>query len=196
MSKLSWSVVIGAVASMIAAPAIAHTGVAVSTGSAFVAGFGHPFLGADHVLAMAGLGAWSAQVGGRAVWQLPLAFLSAMAVGAMIAISGVHVPVVELGIAGSVLVVGALLALNAKMPILAAAGLAALMALFHGHAHGTELPGSADPVSYGVGFLAATMILLCAGAAAGRSVKKLAAASALRFAGAAVAVSGGVMLAA
>ena len=161
------SPIIGALAALLAtaaaSPALAHTGVGFFGESGFAAGFLHPLLGLDHLLAMLGVGIWGAQLGGRAIWLVPASFVAVMIAGAALALAGAPLPMVEFGIGGSVLIMGGLIALGARMPLALAMGLVGLFALFHGHAHGTELPGFAHPAAYGAGFVLATTLLHAAG---------------------------------
>lgn len=177
----------------LSAPALAHTGVGAH-GSGFVAGFVHPLMGLDHLLAMLGIGLWASQLGRRAVWMVPVAFVAAMIGGAALSLSGAALPMVEFGIAGSVLVIGALIALGTRMPVALAMSLAGGFALFHGHAHGTELPGFAHPAVYGAGFVAATALLHGAGLGLACLVRQSAARLPFRMAGAAMAAIGGGLL--
>ncbi len=142
----------------------AHTG---GTVGGFVSGFQHPLFGLDHLLAMFAVGIWGAQIGGRSVWELPVAFPIIMAFGGMLGIAGVPLPHVELLIGLSVLGLGLAIA-TAWQPIELISILAVgLFAVFHGHAHGVELPNAADPVAYGVGFVSATGLIHVAGIAFG-----------------------------
>ena len=177
----------------LAAPAFAHPGVGAH-GHGFAAGFLHPLMGLDHMLAMLGVGVWAAQLGKRATWLVPAAFVAVMIAGAGLALAGAPLPMVEVGVAGSVLVIGALIAFGTRMPVGLAMGLVGLFALFHGHAHGTELPGFAHPAAYGAGFVAATALLHVAGVGIALAVRKHAAELPFRVAGAAMAVVGGSML--
>ena len=141
-----------------------------------------------------GVGVWAAQLGKRATWVVPAAFVAVMIAGAGLALAGAPLPLVEFGIAGSVLVIGALIAFGTRMPVGLAMALVGLFALFHGHAHGTELPGFAHPAAYGAGFLAATALLHVAGVGIALAVRKHAAKLPFRVAGAAMAVVGGGLL--
>ena len=174
---------------LLAAPlAIAHTGHA--TGGA-ASGFAHPFAGLDHLLAMVAVGAWAAQQAGRARWSVPLAFVAAMAVGAWAGLSGFALPAVEPVIAASVVAFGLAVAASIRAPAYAGVAIAALFAVFHGHAHGMEAAG-APLAAYLGGMLLATGLLHGAGFATGLAVR----AGALRWAGAAVAAGGvGLMIA-
>ena len=133
----------------------------------FLAGLAHPFGGLDHLLAMLAVGLWSAWAVPQQKFVLPLAFLTAMAGGAALALSGLTLPFVEPGIGVSVLVLGLLLAGLVRLPLAAGAGLVAVFALFHGFAHGAELPQAASPYGYATGFLLATGVLHLAGIAIG-----------------------------
>jgi urease accessory protein len=175
------------------APALAHTGIGAHS-HGFAAGVLHPLMGLDHLLAMLGVGVWAAQLGKRAIWLVPAAFVAVMIAGAGLAIAGAPLPMVEFGIAGSVLVIGALIAFGARLPVGLAMGLAGLFALFHGHAHGTELPGFADPAAYGAGFVVATALLHVAGVGIALALRQHAGKLPFRVAGAAMAVVGGGLL--
>jgi urease accessory protein len=156
-------------AASLSSPAWAHSGREHAVG--FVSGFAHPFGGLDHLLAMILLGVWAGQAGGRAAWLLPLAFVSAMTAAGVLGMAGTGLPAVELGIAGSVVALGLLLALQARTAPVVAVALAAVFAAFHGHAHGTEMPAAADPLLYGAGFVAATALLHGAGIAIAQGLR-------------------------
>ena len=176
-----------------AAPALAHTGIGAH-GNGFVAGFAHPLMGLDHMLAMLGIGIWAAQLDRRATWLVPAAFVVVMIGGAALALSGAALPMVEFGIAGSVLVIGGLVAFGARLPLPLAMSLVGAFALFHGFAHGTELPGFAHPPAYGAGFVAATALLHGAGFGLAVLARRHASHLPFRFAGAAMAAIGGGLL--
>lgn len=153
---------------MSAVAAEAHTGVGSTMG--FGHGFGHPFSGLDHVLAMVAVGLFAANLGGRAMWLVPVSFVAMMAVGGMLGIAGVALPFVEIGIALSVIVLGAAVALNWNLPVAAAMTLVGFFAVFHGHAHGAEMPGDASGLAYGAGFMLATAILNAVGIGLGLGI--------------------------
>jgi urease accessory protein len=178
----------------LALPAFAHTGVGVHQHGSFMAGFLHPLMGLDHLIAMLGVGVWAAQLGGRAVWLVPAAFVGVMAGGAALALLNAPLPMVEVGIAGSVLAIGALVAFGTRLPLAVAMAVAAAFALFHGHAHGTELPALATPTACGAGFLAATALLHAAGIGVALAIHRRAAKLPFRLAGAAMAAVGGGLL--
>ncbi|HSE73769.1 MAG TPA: HupE/UreJ family protein [Dongiaceae bacterium] len=171
-------------------PAWAHIGVGLFGQSGFAAGFLHPLMGLDHELAMLGVGIWAVQLGKRAIWLVPLSFVAVMIVGAVFGIMGAPLPMVEFGIGGSVLVIGALIALGTRMPVALAMAIVGAFAFFHGHAHGTELPGFAHPAAYGAGFVLATSLLHAAGIAIAWLVRRHAARLPFRVAGAAMAMVG------
>lgn len=145
----------------IAVPAAAHSGTGLAGG--FTAGFAHPFGGFDHLLAMVAVGIWGAFLGRPLIVLLPVIFPAVMALGGALGIVGVAVPPVEIGIALSVVVLGAMIALAVRAPIWLACALVAVFAVFHGYAHGQELPSAADPLGYSVGFVTATGLLHVAG---------------------------------
>jgi urease accessory protein len=119
----------------------------------------HPFLGLDHLLAMIAVGIWAGQLGGRAFWFVPLTFVSVMSAAATLGSFGITLPMVEPAIACSVLVLGLLIAGSVRLPTMAGVGLVGLFAVFHGYAHGLELPQAASPILYGIGFVLATSLL-------------------------------------
>jgi urease accessory protein len=155
-----------------AGAAEAHTGVGITHG--FSHGFLHPMSGIDHILAMVAVGMFAAHLGGRALWLVPSSFVAMMAVGGILGISGVPLPFVETGIAMSVIVLGALVALQTSMPVSIAMGVVGFFALFHGHAHGAEMPEDAGGLTYALGFMFATALLHIAGLGLGLGLTKLA----------------------
>ncbi len=177
---------------LLAGPAVAHEGGAA--GGGLVTGFLHPILGWDHVAAMVAVGLWGAILGPPAIWVLPIAFPLVMAAGGALALGGVHVPAVEFGIALSALIVGLMVALAAKPPLAIAAAIVAAFAIFHGHAHGTEMPLAANPLAYAVGFVVATGLLHLAGIAIGMLTKAPNGALAVRAGGGVIAAAGAFFL--
>ncbi len=155
--------------------ASAHVGIGDTSG--FAHGFMHPLGGLDHQLAMILVGIFAYQLGGRALWLVPLSFVSVMAVGGLLGVMGVPIPSVEIGIALSVIVLGAIVALRVEAPVAVAMGAVALFAIFHGHAHGSEMPLDVSGVEFGIGFMVATALLhatgIGIGVAIGRSSKTL-----------------------
>lgn len=156
------------------------------------AGLLHPILGIDHLLAMITVGLLSAQLGGRAIWTVPATFVSVMAVGGILGILGLPLPFVEFGIAVSVVALGIALFVPKKLPVWLTMMFVGLFALFHGHAHGSELPALSetflDVVAYIFGFLVATATLHLIGALVGQSMESSPrGANLLRFAGVVIA---------
>ena len=145
----------------------AHAHVQASEASGFMTGFVHPFSGADHVLAMIAVGIWGAQLGARAMWALPVTFPLLMAFGAALGLLGMPLPGVEIGIAASALLLGAAVMAEQRPRLLAAMFLVGFFAIFHGHAHGTELPPGQSGWLYAVGFVLATASLHLTGVAFG-----------------------------
>jgi urease accessory protein len=173
---------------LVAFPALAHT--ADGTAGGLASGFLHPLTGADHVAAMVAVGIWGAFLGAPAIWLLPVVFPLVMTVGGALGVMGVPLPGVEIGIAGSAIVLGLAVALAARPPLWLAAVVVGVFAIFHGHAHGTELPEAADPIAYAVGFVVATGLLHLAGIAIGLLVRWPAGVIAVRAAGGVIAVAG------
>ncbi|HEY0291408.1 MAG TPA: HupE/UreJ family protein [Hansschlegelia sp.] len=151
--------------------AMAHPGHGEASG--FLAGAAHPIGGLDHVLAMVMVGLFAYQLGGRALWLVPATFVLVMALGGALGAAGVAVPFVEVGIALSIIVLGAVVALGVKAPVAAAMGLVGLFAIFHGHAHGAEMPDSAAGLAYAGGFMLATALLHAGGVGLGALVGRI-----------------------
>lgn len=162
--------------------------------SGLMAGLAHPVFGLDHLLAMFAVGLWAAQQSGAARWALPVTFVGSMLIGGLLGFAGVEIPLMETGIAGSVLAFGLLVAVAARLPMAASMTLTALFALTHGVAHGLELPDLASPFGYAIGFVAATAALHAIGFALVRFLPQ-AAAPLVRIAGSASAVTGVWLLA-
>lgn len=178
-----------------AAAAEAHTGIGSTMG--FAHGFGHPFSGLDHILAMVAVGLFAANLGGRALWLVPLSFVSMMAVGGALGVTGVNLAFVEIGIAASVIVLGLAVAMQWNLPVAGAMALVGFFAMFHGHAHGAEMPTDASGLAYGVGFLLATAILHLIGIGLGLGIGMLAKATSRRTmqaSGAVMSLAGAAML--
>jgi len=188
MKKLK-VIVPAAVLALAASPALAHVNPAEH--GSFAAGFTHPFSGVDHMLAMVAVGLWASVLGGRAMFTVPAAFVGVMLLGFAGSMFGLSLPFVEPAILASVVVLGLLVAL--ALPVSAAAGgaLVGFFALFHGHAHGSEI-GDASFLAYGAGFAAATIVLHVAGIAAGMAFGRFGT-TLVRIAGGATAL-GGLML--
>lgn len=179
-----------AVVSLAASQALAHTGAAAGGVGGFVSGFEHPIFGWDHVVAMVAVGLWGAFLGAPAIWLLPIVFPVVMAFGGALGIAGVPIPAVETGIATSSIVLGLMIALAARAPLWVAAIIVGIFAIFHGHAHGAELPEAAHPVAYSIGFVLATGLLHLCGIALGLLVGRPGGTLAIRTGGAAIALVG------
>jgi urease accessory protein len=160
-SRAAWVVASFGVGSLVSRSASAHVGTGLAGG--WVSGFMHPFSGMDHLLAMISVGLWGTFLGRPLIHVLPVVFPAMMVGGAMLGMFGAPLPPVELGIALSVLVLGACIALSIRAPVWAASLIVAIFAVFHGYAHGRELPSAADPVGYSAGFVLATGLLHVSG---------------------------------
>lgn len=166
----------------------AHQGAGATGG--FVSGLMHPIFGWDHVIAMIAVGLWGAFLGNPAIWILPIAFPMVMAFGGALGVAGVPVPAVETGIAVSAIVLGAMVAFAARPPIWVATVIVATFAIFHGHAHGSELPAAANPLAYSAGFVIATGSLHLTGIGFGLLVRWPAGQVAVRTGGGLIALGG------
>jgi len=172
-------------------PALAHEG---SGTGGFLGGFAHPLLGLDHIVAMVAVGLWGAFLGPPAIWILPIVFPLVMAGGGVLGILGLGLPGVEIGIAVSAIALGLMVAFAARPPILVAALLVGAFAVFHGHAHGAELPPGSDAVAYSAGFVMATGLLHLTGISFGLLARWPAGRAAVRLAGIIIALVGVVFL--
>lgn len=169
------------------APALAHLNP--NEHGSFLAGLSHPLFGWDHILVMVAVGIWAAMIGGKALWAVPLAFVSTMSVGFIAALYAIPLPFVEPAILASVVAVGLLVAAAVRLPVAIAALVVGCFALFHGHAHGAEL-GNAGALNFGVGFALATAALHGVGLVAGYGLSRLGHPLLLRAIGAGSAVAG------
>jgi urease accessory protein len=192
-SKLSVAALVAGALTGFSSAAFAHVGD--HSGLSFVEGLAHPFTGLDHMLAMVAVGLWASQLGRPAIWLLPATFPVVMAIGAAFGISGRELPWIEIGIAASVLVLGAAVALALRPSLIVSAALVALLALLHGYSHGVELPASASALTYGAGFVAATLMLHAIGIAIGLLANAIPLRYVARTAGAAIAAVGVFLLA-
>jgi urease accessory protein len=178
------SVIVGSLVLM-ATGAHAH---ALDGAGGLAGGLAHPFMGLDHLLAMIAVGLWAAQLGRRAVWQVPLAFVAVMAAGFGLARLGLSVPVAEPMVVASVAVLGAIVAGAVRIPIGLGAALVSVFAVFHGFAHGIEMPAASSPWIYATGFAIATASLHLLGLGMGMSLRQRPIAS--RLGGAAISATG------
>ena len=150
--------------------ALAHTNGTVH--SDFMHGFTHPLGGFDHLLAMVAVGIWGAQIGGRAIWVLPSLFVIALVLGGALGLSGIVLPFIESGIIASVLILGVMIATASKLPLVVSSSIVAIFAIFHGSAHGAEMPASISAAWYAIGFAMASALLHFSGMGIGSLLKK------------------------
>ena len=153
-SKLLWVLAAG----LIPQVASAHEAAGMQFGS-FIGGLAHPVLGVDHFLAMVSVGILSAQMGGRAIWTVPATFIGVMSFGGGVGMIDIGLSAIELGIACSLLALGVAIAMDRKIPLSAALAAVGFFAIFHGYAHGAEIPNVAKPLIYSIGFLTGTAVL-------------------------------------
>ena len=173
----------------ISIPAIAqahHVGAGETVG--FWHGLQHPIGGLDHILAMVAVGIWAVQLGGHAVWSLPLAFVSVMSLGGVLGFSNMQLPFVEQGIVASDLILGGFVLMATRLPLAASISIVGLLAIFHGYAHGVEMPKQASALEYATGFMVATTALHLSGISIALLMKRLLKDQLVRFAG------GGILL--
>ena len=184
--KNSWAIL----GILIFAPSLAraHTGVGAVHGLAN--GLMHPLTGLDHLCAMIAVGLWAAQCGGRALWAVPLTFVSVMTFGAALGMAGIPLPFTETGIIASVLILGVLIAAAVRLPLAVSMSIVGLFALCHGHAHGAEMPANASGLTYGLGFVAMTALLHLVGIGWGLAMQKIASEKIIRCTGGAVVACG------
>ncbi|MDO8349858.1 MAG: HupE/UreJ family protein [Gallionella sp.] len=170
----------------------AHTGIGAASG--WTDGLLHPFLGLDHLFAMIAVGLWARQLGGRARWLAPTTFVCVMAAGGWLGMAAVPLPFVEGGILASLLVLGVLIAAAIRLPIFASMALVGFFALFHGYAHGAEMPRTISGLSYAFGFMLSAAALHLAGIIIANSFDRAGLPHWLRLAGASIAAFGGAFL--
>ena len=167
-----WQYLAGAIAISLWMPQIAsaHTGVGDVTG--FWHGLEHPIGGLDHILAMLAVGLWAAQMGGKALWIVPGAFITAMIGSSVMGHFGLPLPGIEQGILASDFILGLLLLFAARLPLALSAGIVGILAIFHGYAHGAEMPETASGLAYGFGFIISTAFLHLAGIGIGVAIER------------------------
>ena len=182
--------------------AFAHTGVGFGWAGGLAHGLAHPLFGLDHLLAMVMVGVLACQLGGSALWRLPMTFVLVMAAGGVMGVAGLGLPLVETAVATSVVALGALVAFRngrgSGAPLALAMALTAAFALFHGHAHGAEMPSDASGLAYALGFLSMTALLHAAGIGLGLGLQRVGAGrgpALTRAAGATTALLGVAILA-
>ena len=186
------------VAALALLPSLAYTHVGIGETGGFLHGLTHPVSGLDHICALLAVGLWAAQTGGRSMWAVPLTFVSVMALGGILPLLGIGLPFAEQGIALSVLLLGVLIAASVCLPLWLSGSMVGLFALWHGHAHGTEMPALASGIEYVLGFMLATVLLHVVGIAFGVGMQRLPVLSlaegarerAIRAAGASIALCG------
>ena len=190
--NLSYAVAVAVTAVALLSPeaAFSHVESVTAGDGRFIGGALHPITGLDHVAAMVAVGLWGAVLGAPAIWLLPIAFPLVMAFGAVLGVMGVPVPAIDLGIAASGIVLGAMVAASARPPLAIAFALISLFAIFHGHSHGTALPDFGVPLLYAAGFVIATGLLHVCGIALGLLVRWPAGRTAVRVTGALIVAVG------
>jgi urease accessory protein len=184
-------------AALLTAAGVAHAHTGTGAAGGFGYGFAHPLGGLDHVLAMVAVGVLAAQLGGRALWLVPLSFIAMMIVGGALGMAGIGLPLVEVAIGLSVVAFGLAIAAGFRLPAAAAMAVAGFFALFHGYAHGAEMPALISGFGYAAGFVLATALLHAAGIALGIAAATLGHAvggRALRTSGGLIAFAGAAIL--
>ena len=168
-----WQYLVGAIALTLFVPSIAsaHTGVGDTKG--FWHGLGHPLGGLDHILAMVAVGLLAVQIGGRALWVVPSAFVAVMAASSVLGHFAVPLPFVEQGILASDFILGLLLLFAPRLPLIFSASIVGILAIFHGYAHGAEMPATVTGLTYGIGFILATIGLHLSGIGIGLGLDRL-----------------------
>lgn len=181
-------IAIATVLMLVADPVLAHTQEGLVGG--FISGFLHPMLGWDHVTAMVAVGLWGAFLRAPAIWLLPVVFPVVMAVGGAAGVAGIPLPRVEIGIAVSSIVLGLLVAFAVRAPLGLAVAIVGIFAIFHGYAHGREMPEASSAIAFAIGFVLATGFLHLCGIAFGILVRVPGGAVAVRAVGALIALAG------
>ena len=171
-------------------PSFAYAHAGIGEAGSFMHGLAHPVSGMDHVCAMLAVGLWAAQRGGRFVWAMPLTFVGMMALGGAFPTLGISLPFIEQGVVLSVLLLGILIAAPVRLSLTLASSMVGLFALWHGHAHGAEIPALSSGIIYALGFVLSTSLLHVIGIAFGLAMQWLVRGCAVRFAGAGIALCG------
>ncbi len=173
MKNRFWVCLVGAIGVTLLLPSLAsaHTGVGDTSG--FLHGLGHPIGGLDHILAMVAVGLWAVQIGGRALWLVPSAFVLAMAGSSVLGHFAVPLPGVEQGILASDFILGLLLLFAPRLPLVFSMSIVGILAIFHGYAHGAEMPATVSGLSYGIGFIISTAGLHLSGIGIGLGLDRL-----------------------
>ena len=169
--RILTALLIACAISIIPSTVYAHEGGNLPLGG-FLSGLVHPVLGYDHLLAMLSVGILSAQIGGRAIWTVPATFVGVMALGGVLGLVDVGIKITELGIAFSLVILGSVIASERRLPIILAMIGVGFFAIFHGYAHGTEMPQTAQPVAYAFGFLTGTALIHITGVLIGDIFKR------------------------
>lgn len=190
MGKLALTRKLGFIAASLLLPTFAYAHAGAGEANGFMYGFMHPASGLDHVCAMLAVGLWAAQAGGRSVWQVPLTFVGVMALGGALPALGIGLPFVEQGIVLSVLLLGVLIAASVRLPLWLGSSMVGLFALWHGHAHGAEMPEPASGTGYALGFMLATALLHVSGIAFGLGMQRQVRERVVHFAGVSIALCG------
>ena len=183
-----------ALALFVGIPSLAHAHVGAGHVSGWAHGLAHPIGGLDHVCAMLAVGLWAAQMGRRAVWLVPLTFVSVMALGGVLGMTAVPLAYTEQGIVVSLLVLGVLIAAAVRLPLAVSAAVVGVFALCHGYAHGAEMPHDASGLAYAAGFMLSTALLHASGIGMVLFAKGIGRAQWLRLAGVAITLCGGGLL--
>lgn len=171
-------------------PSFAYAHVGAGEASGFMHGLAHPIGGLDHICAMLAVGLWATQMGGRSLWAVPLTFVGVMALGGALGTPGIGLPFVEQGIVLSVLLLGVLIAASVRLPLWLSSGMVGTFALWHGYAHGAEMPELASGIGYALGFMLATALLHAAGIAFGLGMQRISRERLVQAAGAGIALCG------
>jgi len=174
-------------------PSLAHAHIGEGIASGWGHGVLHPFLGLDHLCAMLAVGLWARQMGGRALWAIPLTFVSVMALGGLLGMSAMPLPFIEGGIFFSLFALGFLVAVAIQLPLSVGVGIVAVFALFHGYAHVAEMPESASGLGYALGFMLSTALLHFAGIAMATGLANINRSQWLRLIGACISMLGGAL---
>jgi urease accessory protein len=167
-----WQYLVGSVALTLIIPSIASAHTGIGDHSGFSHGLMHPIGGLDHILAMIAVGLWAAQMGGKALWMVPGAFMVTMAASSVLGHFGLPLPGIEQGILASDFILGLLLLFAARLPLVMSVGIVGMMAIFHGYAHGAEMPETALGLTYGLGFIISTAALHLVGIGIGWGIDR------------------------
>jgi urease accessory protein len=172
MNRKFWQYLVGSISITLLIPSVANAHTGIGDPGGFLDGLAHPIGGLDHILAMVAVGLWAAQIGGTAIWIVPSGFVLSMSASSILGQIGAPLPGIEQGILASDFVLGSLILFAARFPLGISTAIVSILAIFHGYAHGAEMPATASGLTYGIGFIVATATLHLTGILSGLAIER------------------------